>query len=178
RIPAAAPPLRYVAAGFVLTRAAALRRFPAKPAPAALPDSIALKPLPGSSAQTPRPPASAIRARARPPTGFPRAGLHPSARCRLRCRKVRLNPKAQLPLCAALPALPARCTTHTSSKSRSRSSIRRAASILRGTRARFAAARTKPHRKSALPSCFLPRSEEHTSELQSLRHLVCRLLLE
>src|ERR1035441_7743455 len=24
----------------------------------------------------------------------------------------------------------------------------------------------------------LPRSEEHTSELQSLRHLVCRLLLE
>src|ERR1039458_8047680 len=25
---------------------------------------------------------------------------------------------------------------------------------------------------------FLPRSEEHTSELQSLRHLVCRLLLE
>src|SRR5262245_65304752 len=28
----------------------------------------------------------------------------------------------------------------------------------------------------ALPS--RPRSEEHTSELQSLRHLVCRLLLE
>src|SRR5262245_64248186 len=25
---------------------------------------------------------------------------------------------------------------------------------------------------------FQPRSEEHTSELQSLRHLVCRLLLE
>src|SRR5262245_63506755 len=25
---------------------------------------------------------------------------------------------------------------------------------------------------------FDPRSEEHTSELQSLRHLVCRLLLE
>src|SRR5205814_9957126 len=25
---------------------------------------------------------------------------------------------------------------------------------------------------------FFPRSEEHTSELQSLRHLVCRLLLE
>ena len=24
----------------------------------------------------------------------------------------------------------------------------------------------------------VPRSEEHTSELQSLRHLVCRLLLE
>src|SRR5262245_63008076 len=28
------------------------------------------------------------------------------------------------------------------------------------------------------PSATLPRSEEHTSELQSLRHLVCRLLLE
>src|SRR5262245_65254758 len=26
--------------------------------------------------------------------------------------------------------------------------------------------------------CSLSRSEEHTSELQSLRHLVCRLLLE
>src|SRR5436853_3295246 len=26
--------------------------------------------------------------------------------------------------------------------------------------------------------CDRPRSEEHTSELQSLRHLVCRLLLE
>src|SRR5437899_5526613 len=25
---------------------------------------------------------------------------------------------------------------------------------------------------------MIPRSEEHTSELQSLRHLVCRLLLE
>src|SRR5947199_4008992 len=28
------------------------------------------------------------------------------------------------------------------------------------------------------PPTPLPRSEEHTSELQSLRHLVCRLLLE
>src|SRR5262245_66599406 len=27
-------------------------------------------------------------------------------------------------------------------------------------------------------SRLVPRSEEHTSELQSLRHLVCRLLLE
>src|SRR5947199_4776605 len=26
--------------------------------------------------------------------------------------------------------------------------------------------------------CTMTRSEEHTSELQSLRHLVCRLLLE
>src|SRR5262245_34525078 len=32
---------------------------------------------------------------------------------------------------------------------------------------------------AALPfACVVIRSEEHTSELQSLRHLVCRLLLE
>src|SRR5258705_7239227 len=30
----------------------------------------------------------------------------------------------------------------------------------------------------AVEDCAGPRSEEHTSELQSLRHLVCRLLLE
>src|ERR1035441_4344280 len=37
-----------------------------------------------------------------------------------------------------------------------------------------------PSVELALTTClsFLPRSEEHTSELQSLRHLVCRLLLE
>src|SRR5476651_2825379 len=29
-----------------------------------------------------------------------------------------------------------------------------------------------------LPSCWMPRSEEHTSELQSRQYLVCRLLLE
>src|ERR1035438_10673382 len=34
---------------------------------------------------------------------------------------------------------------------------------------------TPPRTRPAPPS---PRSEEHTSELQSLRHLVCRLLLE
>src|SRR5436853_2402679 len=38
-------------------------------------------------------------------------------------------------------------------------------------------------RQTDLPAHFIerrkhPRSEEHTSELQSLRHLVCRLLLE
>src|SRR5437899_9104524 len=31
---------------------------------------------------------------------------------------------------------------------------------------------------AAAGSLLRPRSEEHTSELQSLRHLVCRLLLE
>src|SRR5205814_9892184 len=34
----------------------------------------------------------------------------------------------------------------------------------------------KPARRRRRPGH--PRSEEHTSELQSLRHLVCRLLLE
>src|SRR5262245_62306752 len=33
-------------------------------------------------------------------------------------------------------------------------------------------------RRAALDRTVSPRSEEHTSELQSLRHLVCRLLLE
>src|ERR1035438_600153 len=32
-------------------------------------------------------------------------------------------------------------------------------------------------KKKFHPVFFSPRSEEHTSELQSLRHLVCRLLL-
>src|SRR5947199_10867908 len=37
-----------------------------------------------------------------------------------------------------------------------------------------------PSRWGPDPGCLTngPRSEEHTSELQSLRHLVCRLLLE
>src|SRR5262245_47821661 len=34
------------------------------------------------------------------------------------------------------------------------------------------------HEAGARPMINLERSEEHTSELQSLRHLVCRLLLE
>src|SRR5205814_8526305 len=39
-----------------------------------------------------------------------------------------------------------------------------------GARCAFATSGSKAH--------LAPRSEEHTSELQSLRHLVCRLLLE
>src|SRR5258705_7759882 len=38
------------------------------------------------------------------------------------------------------------------------------------------ALRNRPERRFPAPRS--PRSEEHTSELQSLRHLVCRLLLE
>src|SRR5690625_6061498 len=53
---------------------------------------------------------------------------------------------------------------------------------------RFTAARVRPanrnlprNRDGSLPECWLLiewRSEEHTSELQSRGHLVCRLLLE
>src|SRR5471030_3507783 len=35
----------------------------------------------------------------------------------------------------------------------------------------------RPTRMITSYTCPVPRSEEHTSELQSLRHLVCRLLL-
>src|SRR5205814_10490584 len=35
-----------------------------------------------------------------------------------------------------------------------------------------------PNYRASFPSTDGSRSEEHTSELQSLRHLVCRLLLE
>src|SRR5258705_4589421 len=45
---------------------------------------------------------------------------------------------------------------------------------------RWAAATGPPSRRTrkTRPPRPGPRSEEHTSELQSLRHLVCRLLLE
>src|SRR5437899_2593111 len=36
----------------------------------------------------------------------------------------------------------------------------------------------RPWQGQEMVGVLLPRSEEHTSELQSLRHLVCRLLLE
>src|SRR5438309_11971099 len=36
----------------------------------------------------------------------------------------------------------------------------------------------RSRRGASAPMCCRPRSEEHTSELQSQFHLVCRLLLE
>src|SRR5205814_3561809 len=36
----------------------------------------------------------------------------------------------------------------------------------------------EPRAGAEITADYFPRSEEHTSELQSLRHLVCRLLLE
>src|SRR5438045_6967317 len=52
----------------------------------------------------------------------------------------------------------------------SRATARPSDSARSGVRSSFASPRT--------PSVPKKRSEEHTSELQSLRHLVCRLLLE
>src|SRR5689334_24789568 len=54
----------------------------------------------------------------------------------------------------------------------------------RKKRAKSAALATLPYFTIEVPSClklsgnFAPRSEEHTSELQSQFHLVCRLLRE
>src|SRR5258705_8123348 len=48
----------------------------------------------------------------------------------------------------------------------------------RGSTDPLASGRTRAARRSHAASPARPRSEEHTSELQSLRHLVCRLLLE
>src|SRR5207253_10514247 len=42
----------------------------------------------------------------------------------------------------------------------------------------FPVARSITHTSPNCPSAFVERSEEHTSELQSRGHLVCRLLLE
>src|SRR5437899_9309542 len=57
--------------------------------------------------------------------------------------------------------------------------------LFRSRPARIAQGTKRPRRRTtrlcleALEDRWLPsRSEEHTSELQSLRHLVCRLLLE
>src|SRR5258705_1654184 len=43
---------------------------------------------------------------------------------------------------------------------------------------RARAARRRRSSSGSIPMLRATRSEEHTSELQSLRHLVCRLLLE
>src|SRR5437899_8956771 len=52
--------------------------------------------------------------------------------------------------------------------------------LFRSSAASSAFTRLTTARLEALPflSTLMYRSEEHTSELQSLRHLVCRLLLE
>src|SRR5438045_7439754 len=67
-------------------------------------------------------------------------------------------------------------------KSRSRalcsSSAIRASSDAMPSWRRWCANSASERLSSAWAALFAARSEEHTSELQSLRHLVCRLLLE
>src|SRR2546425_7000314 len=45
-------------------------------------------------------------------------------------------------------------------------------------RRRYCEGDARPHARPAYPPAGGERSEEHTSELQSLAYLVCRLLLE
>src|SRR5262245_62546135 len=51
-------------------------------------------------------------------------------------------------------------------------------STKRPRRCAFASSLMNTAATGTSPPSPIPRSEEHTSELQSLRHLVCRLLLE
>src|SRR6266496_4709393 len=50
--------------------------------------------------------------------------------------------------------------------------------LFRSRSGRTLRARARPGRPAGVPAPAGPRSEEHTSELQSRRDLVCRLLLE
>src|SRR5437762_10561541 len=63
-------------------------------------------------------------------------------------------------------------------RSRSRAGAVRAAARRGGPRARARAGRARPARGRRFEPREQPRSEEHTSELQSPMYLVCRLLLE
>src|SRR5438045_8389344 len=55
---------------------------------------------------------------------------------------------------------------------------RRSSDLNALSRARASVGALAPPASSTAPTREARRSEEHTSELQSLRHLVCRLLLE
>src|SRR5436853_6777681 len=57
-------------------------------------------------------------------------------------------------------------------------SLHDALPICAATRWRPPTSRSSVARLPCRKTTMTPRSEEHTSELQSLRHLVCRLLLE
>src|SRR5205814_10725450 len=72
------------------------------------------------------------------------------------------------------PAAPARPSSLSRSK-RSRPTISSSNSPRKKARKFCASCVSSPN---ACKRCTVLRSEEHTSELQSLRHLVCRLLLE
>src|SRR5947208_13304987 len=75
-----------------------------------------------------------------------------------------------------------RCATSTKAGSGARWSIRKSAGMLAGVQSRLASADASSTRELRARATSVPlaryRSEEHTSELQSPDHLVCRLLLE
>src|ERR1039458_10623896 len=70
------------------------------------------------------------------------------------------------------PGEHARSSARTRGKTLAAGSTRIRAATDQGLRPRLRSA------SAATDTCSCERSEEHTSELQSLRHLVCRLLLE
>src|SRR5258708_28607841 len=63
-------------------------------------------------------------------------------------------------------------------RSLARSDVPMTSPPIRGLAPAISAARRMPRGVSIMHQMAKPRSEEHTSELQSPDHLVCRLLLE
>src|SRR5262245_63754362 len=72
----------------------------------------------------------------------------------------------------------AQCSTSCRSSGPRRLPTATGSSVWSGSCAGLCALRWRVRRASTKVHPILHRSEEHTSELQSLRHLVCRLLLE
>src|SRR5205823_12761649 len=93
--------------------------------------------------------------------GLRSARLAPTASCSRSPIRARGFPRKSCPTCASRSSPPGPRAQASASPSRS------------ATSRKPAAAWTSP-----VGSVTAPRSEEHTSELQSLAYLVCRLLLE
>src|SRR5262245_62693173 len=77
------------------------------------------------------------------------------------------------PTCSGFVIVPKLATTPAASEAAMAMALRVSSTVSRLRRAHAAAAAIAPQ-----IAVGWNRSEEHTSELQSLRHLVCRLLLE
>src|ERR1035438_5785388 len=101
-------------------------------------------------------------------------------RCSLTTRPLRVeeSPARGTPLLPRPPARPTRVEADAVRTAGSAPLLFDNSTASRGgiTRQRPAVAQRPPG--TLPPPQLKPRSEEHTSELQSLRHLVCRLLLE
>src|ERR1039458_9865773 len=96
--------------------------------------------------------------------------------------------KCRFPMATARPTLPSACSSAACAKTPSSRKTSRASSskptraVAPPSRPPLTCAICAPGRMATKPCWCVtkcrPRSEEHTSELQSLRHLGCRLLLE